>query len=80
MAELNTKPQRNYNFQKFETELKLNWNGPTVPKSKSFIEKLLDRQFGSTQNWRFRSGSSKFFVSLVVDRVSSQPSRLSFME
>ena len=32
------------------------------------------------KNWRFKSGSSKYFVSQVVDRVSSQPSRLSFME
>ena len=27
VAELNTKPQRNCNFQKFETELKLDLNG-----------------------------------------------------
>ena len=80
VAELHTKPQKNCNFKKFETELMLDWNGPTVPKSQSFIEKSLDRHFGSRKNWRFKSGSSKYFVSQVVDRVSSQPSRLSFME
>ena len=80
VAELQTTPQRNCNFKKFETELMLDWNGPTVFKSQSFTEKSLDRHLGSRKNWRFKSGSSKYFVSQVVDRVSSQPSRLSFME
>ena len=58
-----TKPQSNCNFKKFETELMLDWNGPTGPKSQSFIEKSLNRHFGSRKNWRFKSGSSKYFVS-----------------
>ena len=39
VAELHTKPQRNCNFKNFETELMLNWNGLTVPKSQPFIKK-----------------------------------------
>ena len=70
VAELHTKLQRNCNLKKFETELMLDWNEPTVPKSQSFIEKSLDGHVGSR----------KYFVSQGVDRVSSQPSRLSFME
>ena len=73
VEELRTKPQRNGNFKNFETELMLDWNGPTVPKSQAFIEKLLDRHFGGRTNWKFKTGSSKFFVSLVVDRVTSEP-------
>ena len=80
LAELHTKTQRNCNFNKFETELMLDWNGPTMPNSQSFLEKVLYRHFGGRQNLRFRSESSKFFVSQVVDRVSSKPSRLSFMK
>ena len=80
MAELHTKPQRNCNFKRFETELMFDWNGPTVPKSQAFIEKSLDRHFGGRQNWRFKTGYSKFFVSQVVDRVTSDPSRLSFVD
>ena len=55
VAELHTKPQTNCNFKKFETELMLDWNGPTAPKLQSFLEKSLDRHFGSRQNWRFKS-------------------------
>ena len=80
IAELHTVPQRNCDFKKFETELLIDWNGPNIPKSQRFVEQSLDRHFGSRKQWRFKSGSSKFFVSKVVDRITSQPSRLSFME
>ena len=80
VAELHTKPQRNCNFKKFETELMLDWNGPNVTKSRALVEKSLDGHFGSRKKWRFKSGSTKFFVSQVVDRIVSQPMRLSFME
>ena len=66
-------------FRNFETELMLDWNGPTVSKSQAFIEKSLESHFGGRQNFRFKTGSSKFFVS-QVDRVTSRPSRLSFQE
>ena len=56
------------------------WNGPTVPKSQAFIEKFLNIHFGGRQHWRIETGSSKFFVSKVVDRVTSEPNRLSFVE
>ena len=80
MAELHTKPQRNCNFKRFETELMLDWNGPTVPKSQAFIEKSLDRHFGGRKKLRFKTGYSKFFVSQVVDSGTSDPSRLSFVD
>ena len=41
VAELRTKPQRNCNFKYFKTELMLDWNGPTVPKSEPFIKKMV---------------------------------------
>lgn len=80
IAELHTTPQRNCDFKRFETELLIDWNGPNVSKSQAFVERSLDRHFGSRKNWRFKSGSSKFFVSKVVDRISSEPSRLTLME
>ena len=80
VAELHTQPQRNCNFKKFETELMVDWNCPNLAKAKLFIEKSLDRHFGSRKKWNFKTGSSKFFISQVVDRINSQPSRLSFME
>ena len=45
VSELNTKPQRNCNFKRFETALMLDCNGPTVPKSHTFIEKSLGSFF-----------------------------------
>ena len=47
IAELHTKPQRNCNFKRFETELLVDWNGPIIHKAQSFLEKSLDRHFGS---------------------------------
>ena len=46
-AVLHTKPPRNCNFKKFETELMLDWNGPNITKSRAFVEKSLVRHFGS---------------------------------
>ena len=80
IAELHTKPQQNSNFKRFETELLVDWNGPIIHKAQSFLEKSLDRHFGSCKKWRFHTSSSMFFVSKVVDRIHSEPSRLSFME
>ena len=51
----------------------LNWNRPTVPKSQALIEKSLDRHFGGRQNRRDKT------VSQIVDRVTSELSRLSFV-
>ena len=80
IAELHTTPQRNCDFKKFEAELLIDWNGPNLTRAQGFLEKSLDRHFGTRKQWRFKSGSSKFFVSKVVDRINNQPSRLSFME
>ncbi len=80
IAELHTKPQRNCIFKRYETELLVDWNGPNLVKAGPFIEKSLDRHFGSRKKWNFKTGSSKFFISKVVDRINHQPSKLSFME
>ena len=61
VSELHTKPKRNCNFKRLETELMLDWNGPALPKYQEFIEKSLDRHLGGRQNWRFKTGSSKTF-------------------
>ena len=50
LAELHAKPQKNSNFHRFENELKVDWNGPTLSKGKQFIEKYIDRHFGSRKN------------------------------
>jgi hypothetical protein len=80
IAELHTKPQRNCNFKRFETELVIDWNGPIIHRAQPFLEKSLDRHFGTRKKWRFHTGSTKFGVSKVVDRIHNEPSRLSFME
>ena len=80
IAELHTKPQRNCNFKLFETELMVDWNGPNLPKAQAFLEKSLDRYYGSRKQWRFKTGSSKYIVSKVVERITKEPSRLSFMK
>ena len=80
IAQLHTKPQRNNKFKSFESELHVDWNGPNVPKAGPILEKALDRHFGSRKNWRFKTGSSKFITSKVVDRITRESSRLAFLE
>ena len=80
IAELHTIPQRNNHFKSFESELHVDWNGPNLPKAGPFLEKALDRHFGSRKQWRFKTGSSKIFTSKVVDRINRESSRLTFME
>ena len=80
VAELHTKPQRKSKFHRFENELMVDLNGPTLSKGKNFIEKSMDRHFRSRKNWNFKTGSSQFFVSQVVARINAQPSRITFME
>ena len=56
LAELHTKLQKNSNFHRFENELIVNSNGPTLSKGKQFIEKYIDRHFGSRKNWNCKNG------------------------
>ena len=80
VTELHTKPQRKCNFKRFETEIFIDWNCPTLSKAKGFIERSLDRHFGSRKKWNFKTGSTKYFTSQVVDRINAKPSPLCFME
>ena len=80
LAQLHSKPQRNNKFKSFESELHVDWNGPNLPKAGPILEKALDRHFGSRKNWRFKTGSSKFITSKVVDRITRESSRLAFLE
>ena len=69
IAELHTKPQRNCLFKRYETELSVDWNGTNLTKAEAFLEKSLDRHFESRKKWNFKTGSSKFLTSKVVDRI-----------
>ena len=60
MAELQTKPRRNLNFKRLDTELMFDWNGPTGPKSQAFIEKSLDRHFGGKKIGGSKLGIASF--------------------
>ena len=71
---------RNCNFKRFETKIIIDWNCPTLFKTKGFIEQSLDRHFGSRKKWNFKTGSTKYFTSQVVDRINAKPSPLCFME
>ena len=51
VAELHTKPQRKSKFHRFENELMVDLNGPTLSKGKNLIEKSMDRHFGPRKNW-----------------------------
>ena len=53
----------------------IDWNGPTLAKSKPLIARALDRN-----NWHFKTGSNKFAISKVVDRKLKESSALSFLE
>ena len=73
MTELLTKPQRNCNFKRFETEIFIDWTCPTLFSAKSFIEGSLYRYFGSRKKLNFKTGASKCFTSQVVDGINSKP-------
>ena len=61
IAECHTKPQRNCIFKRYETELMVDWNGPNLTKAEqAFIEKSLDRHFGSRKNGISRQGPANF--------------------
>ena len=60
----------------FETEIFIDWNCTTLFKAEGFIERSLDRHFGSRKKCNFKSGSTEYFTCQVVDRINSQPSPL----
>ena len=65
----------NTNFRRVQNEFMLDWNGPTLSEDKLLLRDplidILDLE---------KTLSSHFFVSHVVDRINSEPIRLSFME
>ena len=80
IAELHTKPQRNCNFRRYETELMIDWNGPNLSKAEALLINSLDRHFGSRKKWHFKTGSTKYFISRVVYDINKQTSRICFLE
>ena len=73
------KPERPAGQISFESELNIDWNGPVVARADSLLARSLDRKFGSRKRWNFKTGSSKFYTSQVVDRKKGESSRLSFL-
>ena len=63
--------KRNCNFKRFENELFIDWICTTLFKTKGFIERLLERHFGSKKKWNFKTGSTKYYTSQVVNRINS---------
>ena len=64
---------------KFENKMHVDWNGPKVGKADAIISESMNIYFKS-ENWHFKTGSTKFFTSNVDDRKAMEPSRLLFME
>ena len=67
------------NARKFENEIHVDWNGQKVGKADAIISESMNTYFKS-ENWHFKTGSTKFFTSNVDDRKAMEPSRLLFME
>ena len=61
------KTLENCNFKRFETETFIDWTCSTLFKAKGFIERSLERHFGSRKKWNFKTGLTKYFISQVVD-------------
>ena len=51
---------------KFENEMHVDWNGPKVGKPDTIISQSMNTYFKS-QNWHFKTGSTKLFTYKVVD-------------
>ena len=64
---------------KFENKMHVDWNGPKVGKADAIISESMNTYFKS-ENWHFKTGSTKFFTSKVDDKKAMEPSRLLFME
>lgn len=79
MLQKHMKPERNANQSAFEGEMHIDWNGPVVTRADQLLSRSLDRKFGSRKRWHFKTGSSRFYTSEVVDRKKSETSRLSFL-
>ena len=74
MLQKHMKPERNANQSAFEGEMHIDWNGPVVSRADHLLSRSLDRKFGSRKRWHFKSGSSRFYTSDVVDRKRSETS------
>ena len=73
------KLERNASGSSFEGEMHFDWNGIVVSRADNILSVSLDRHFGSRKRWHFKTGSTSFYTSEVVDRKKSEMSRLSFL-
>ena len=51
---------------KFENKMHVDWNGPKVGQADAIISESMNTYFKS-ENWHFKTGSTKFFTFKVVD-------------
>ena len=79
MLQKHMKTERNAAQSAFEGEMHIDWNGPVVAKADHLLSTSLDRKFGSRRRWHFKTGSTRFYTSEVVDRKKTEVSRLSFL-
>ena len=79
MLQKHMKTERNAAQSAFEGEMHIDWNGPVVAKADHLLNTSLDRKFGSRRRWHFKTGSTRFYTSEVVDRKKTEVSRLSFL-
>ena len=79
MLQKHMKTERNAAQSAFEGEMHIDWNGPVVAKADHLLNTSLDRKFGSRRHWHFKTGSTRFYTSEVVDRKKTEVSRLSFL-
>ena len=79
MLQKHMKPERNAAQSAFEGEMHIDWNGPVLSRADHHLSSSLDRKFGSRKLWHFKTGSSKYYASEVVERKKSDISRLSFL-
>ena len=78
MLQKHMKPEHNCTQSAFEDEMHIDWNGPVVSRADPLLSVSLYKRFASRKRWNFKTGSSKFYTSQVVDRKKSELSRLSF--
>ena len=79
MLQKHMKPERNATQSVYEDEMHIDWNGPVISRADTLLSVSLDRKFGSRKRWNFKTGSSTFYTSKVVERKKSETSRLSFL-
>ena len=68
MLQKHMKPERNATQSVYEDEMHIDWNGPVISRADTLLSVSLDRKFGSRKRWHFKTGSSTFYTSKVVNR------------